>query len=100
MDLAFFMQTTPGMKNMSIYRKLLSAEFWASVEWMFAIPANRIGNLFLNPVQIALNSYVLDFFFQILSNKYWLKISTTIDDYASMIIIFIGMVVSKMRFFG
>ena len=100
MDLALFMQTTPSMKNTSIYRKILSAEFWASVEWIFAIPANRIGNLFLNPAQIALSSYVFDFFSQILSNKYWLKITTTIDDYAGMIIIFIGMVVSKLRVFG
>jgi uncharacterized protein (DUF486 family) len=100
MDLALFMQTTPGMQNVSIYRKILSAEFWASVEWIFAIPANRIGNLFLNPAQIALTSYVFDFISQIVSNKYWLKIATTIDDYAGMVIIFLGMAVSKMRLFG
>ena len=100
MDLALFMQTTPGMKNLSIYRKILSAEFWASVQWMFAIPANRIGNLFLNPVQIGLSSYVFDFLAQIISNKYWLKIATTLDDYVGMLIIFIGMFVSKMRVFG
>jgi hypothetical protein len=100
MDLALFMQTTPGMKYASIYRKILSAEFWASVEWIFAIPANRIGNLFLNPAQIALSSYGFDFLSQIVSNKYWLKIATTIDDYAGMIIIFLGMVVSKLRIFG
>ena len=100
MDLALFMQTTQGLKESSIYRKILSAEFWASVQWMFAIPANRIGNLFLNPAQLGLSSYIFDFLAQILSNKYWLKLSTSIDDYVGMIIIFLGMIVSKMRVFG
>ena len=100
MDLALFMQTTKGLKDSSIYRKILSAEFWASVQWMFAIPANRIGNLFLNPAQLGLSSYIFDFLAQILSNKYWLKLSTSIDDYVGMIIIFVGMIVSKMRVFG
>jgi hypothetical protein len=100
MDLALFTQTTPSMKDASIFRKILSAEFWASVQWMFAIPANRLGNLFLNPAQIALSSYIFDFASQLLSNKFWLKLTTSIDDYFGMIIIFLGMVVSKMRLLG
>jgi uncharacterized protein (DUF486 family) len=100
MDLALFLQTTQGMKDASIYKKILSAEFWASVQWLFAIPANRIGNVFLNPAQLGLSSYIFDFLAQILSNKYWLKLTTSIDDYAGMVIIFLGMVVSKMRVFG
>jgi uncharacterized protein (DUF486 family) len=100
MDLALFMQTTPDMKDLSIYRKILSAEFWASVQWMFAIPANRIGNLFLNPAQLGLSSYIFDFLAQIVSNKYWLKLHTSLDDYAGMVIIFLGMIVSKLRMFG
>ena len=100
MDLALFTQTTAGMKDASFIKKLLSAEFWASVQWMFAIPANRLGNLFLNPAQIGLSSYIFDFLAQLWSNKFWLKLTTSLDDYIGMVIIFLGMVVSKLRLFG
>ena len=100
MDLGLFTQTTPSMKDATIYMKILVSEFWASIQWMFAIPANRIGNLFLNPAQIALSSYIFDFLAQLWSNKFWLKLTTTIDDYIGMIVIFVGMYVSKMRTFG
>ena len=100
MDLGLFTQTTPSMKDATIYMKILVSEFWASIQWMFAIPSNRIGNLFLNPAQIGLSSYIFDFLAQILSNKFWLKLTTSIDDYIGMVFIFIGMYISTMRTFG
>ncbi len=100
MDLGLFTQTTPSMKEATIYMKILVSEFWASVQWMFAIPANRIGNLFLNPAQIALSSYIFDFLAQLWSNKFWLKLTTTMDDYIGMLLIFFGMYVSKYKVFG
>ena len=99
MDLALFMQTTLK-PDASIYQKLFTSEFWATIEWLFIIPAQRIGNTFLNPAQLNLSSFVFDFFGQIVTNNFWLKIPTTIDDYAGMILILIGMFVSKMRTFG
>jgi hypothetical protein len=35
MDFALFTQTTPEMKDANIFAKILSSEFWASIEWMF-----------------------------------------------------------------
>lgn len=100
MDFALFTQTTPEMKDANILAKILSSEFWASIEWMFLIPANRIGNTFLSAAQISLSSYVFDFLAQIWSNSYWLKLPTTIDDYVGMILIFFGMYSSKYTIFG
>ena len=100
MDFALFTQTTPGMKDAHILVKILSAEFWASIEWMFLIPANRIGNLFLTAPQITLSSYIFDFLAQLWSNSFWLNLPTTIDDYAAMFIILFGMAVSKFVLFG
>lgn len=99
-DLAMFMQTTLKGADATFYNKLLTSEFWATIEWFFVIPANRLGNTFLNPAQISLTSYVFDFIGQIVSNKYWLMIPTTIDDYIAMIIIMIGMYFSSFRTFG
>ena len=99
MDLALFNQTTPEMENAPFLTKVKWAEFWATIEWMFVIPANRIGNLFLTAPQLSLSSYVFDFLGQLVTNKYWLKIPTTIDDYVGMIIIFIGMAISAYKIF-
>ena len=88
------------MKNANILVKILSSEFWASIEWMFLIPANRIGNTFLSAPQISLSSYIFDFLAQLWSNAYWLKLPTTIDDYVGMVLIFFGMYASKYTIFG
>lgn len=100
MDFALFTQTTPAMKDAGILSKILSSEFWASVEWMFLIPANRIGNSFLSAAQISLSSYVFDFLAQLWSNAFWLKLTTTIDDYTGMFLILFGMYASKYVVFG
>ena len=100
MDFALFTQTTPTMKDAGILAKILSSEFWASIEWMFLIPANRIGNTFLTAAQISLSSYVFDFLAQLWSNSFWLKLPTTIDDYVGMFLILFGMYVAKYTVFG
>jgi uncharacterized protein (DUF486 family) len=100
MDFALFTQTTPEMKDASIFGKMITSEFWASIEWMFLIPANRIGNTFLSATQISLSSYVFDFLAQLWSNSYWLKLPTTIDDYVGMFLILFGMYAAKYTTFG
>jgi uncharacterized protein (DUF486 family) len=100
MEFALFTQTTSAMKNASIYEKILTSEFWASIEWMFVIPMQRIGNTFLNPAQLSLSSYVWDFIAQLWSNTYWLKLPTTVDDYTGMALILFGMFASKYVIFG
>ena len=99
MDLALFQQTTPEMKNASFFKKVMGAEKWATIEWLFVIPANRMGNLFLTAPQISLSSYVFDFLGQLVTNKYWLHIPTTVDDYTGMIIILLGMFISAYKIF-
>lgn len=100
MDLALFMQTTAGMKDASTIKKILTAEFWATIEWMFVIPSNRIANRFLSAAQVSLSSYVFDFLGQVLSNAFWLKLPTTLDDYAAMVLIFVAMIISKYHLAG
>ena len=100
MDLALFMQTTPGMKDASFLKKLLVSEALATIEWVFIIPANRIGNRFMSAAQVSLWSYIFDFLGQILSNKFWLHLPTTLDDYTGMILIMIGMTISSYRLLG
>ena len=99
-ELALFMQTTLKGEDATFYNKLLTSEFWATVEWFFVIPAQRTGNTFLNPAQLNISSYIFNFIGQFVANKYWLKIPTTLDDYIAMVVILIGMSCSTFRVFG
>jgi uncharacterized protein (DUF486 family) len=100
MDFAMFSQTTEDAKDVSILEKIITSEFWASIEWMFVIPANRIAYTFLSPAQMSLSSYVFDFMGQIGSNMFWLNLPTTIDDYVGMLFILFGMYVAKFKVLG
>jgi uncharacterized protein (DUF486 family) len=100
MQFALFSQITPEMKDTNIFEKLLTSEFWATIEWFFIVPAQRIGNTFLTAPQLALSSYIFNFLSQIWSNSYWLNIKTTIDDYIGMLLILFGMYVAKYTLFG
>ena len=99
MQFALFSQLTPEMDNASMIELILHSEFWASIQWLFVIPVQRIGILFFTPPQLAMISCLLDFLSQIYSNVFWLKLKTEIDDYVGMIAIFIGLAISKFRVF-
>ena len=96
MDLAFFVNNMSFMKNSGFIKKLAMSEFWATIEWMFLIPANRMGNRILTAAQVNLSSFVFDFLGQIATNKFLLDMPTTIDDYAAMGLIMLGCNVKKM----
>mgnify|MGYP001254134399 FL=1 len=99
MDLAFFVNNMDFMKNSGFVKKLAMSEFWATIEWMFLIPANRIGNRILTAAQVNLSSFVFDFLGQIATNKFLLDMPTTIDDYAAMGLIMFGMYISVYKLF-
>lgn len=100
MDLAFFVNNMDFMKNSGFIKKLAMSEFWATIEWMFLIPANRMGNKILTAAQVNLSSFVFDFLGQIATNKFLLDLPTTIDDYTAMGLILLGMYFSVYKTFG
>ena len=99
MDLAFFANNMDFMKNAKFIQKLGMAEFWATIEWMFLIPAQRLGNRIMQAAQINLSSFVFDFLGQIATNKFLLDLPTTIDDYTAMALILIAMYISLYKIF-
>jgi hypothetical protein len=99
MQLALFSQLTPEMDNASLMELTLNSEFWASIQWLFVIPVQRIGILFFTPPQLAMVSCVLNLVTQLFSNAFWLNLKTEIDDYVGMMAIFVGLAISKFRVF-
>ena len=97
MQIALFAQTTDENKTKPMFETMISSQFWATMEWIFVIPAQRLGILLFNPAQLAMSSYVFNFLSQIGSNAFWLKLPTLIDDYAGMGLILLGMYVAKFK---
>ena len=73
MDVALFYQGTPAMKDATFTKKLLATEFFATLQWLFIIPSERIGNKFLTAPQLGLASFVFDFL--LTSNLSWLSVT-------------------------
>ena len=95
-----FIQTLPFMKDSTFTYKLLTSEFWASMNVIVFIPSLRIANKYLNPAQLMLYGYLVSFCVQIFSNHYMFINLTSYDDYVAMIIMFIAMVISAYKIFG
>ena len=96
-DAAMFYQMSPGMKGASFWHKVAASEVWATLEFLILIPANRLGNRFLTAAQVSLSSFIFDFVAQLWTNKFWLKLPTTPDDYVAMVVILGGMAVSTYK---
>ena len=100
MDKALFSQTTPQAVSAPWHKKLMTAEKWALLQWLFIIPSERLGNKFLTVPQLGLTSFLFDFVGQIVSNIFWLKIPITIDDWTAMSIITGALYISIYKVFG
>ena len=99
-DIALFLQTTKERVNDTLLEKIIANEFWATAMWCVAIPAMRIGVSIMNPIKLTIASYLFLFGSQIITNTFWLKIPTTIDDYASIVVVVFGLLISAYKVFG
>ena len=88
------------LKKESYIDAVIGPQSYHEINEIIIIPANRIGNRFMSAAQVSLWSYIFDFLGQILSNTFWLKLPTTLDDYAAMALIFIGMYISVYKKLG
>lgn len=99
-EIALFMQTTKAHINDTLLEKIIANEFWATCMWCAAIPAMRIGVSIMNPIKLTIVSYLFLFGSQIVSNTFWLKVPTTIDDYVAICIVVAGLLVATYKVFG
>jgi hypothetical protein len=99
-DIALFAQTRESMINDSLLQKIINNEFYATILWMLAIPAMRIGYTIMNPIKLTMFAYLFLFGGQIVTNYVWLNEPTTVDDYAAIVIVIAGLLVSSYKVFG
>ena len=99
-DVTLFLQTREFMRHDSLIMKIINNEFWATILWCVAIPGMRIGYTIMNPIRLTMFSYLFLFGGQIVSNYTWLNEPTTIDDYATILVAIVGLMISTYKIFG
>ena len=99
-EFALFYQLTPEVIDKSFTHKLIFTELFATLEWMFLIPAIHVGNNFLSVIQITLASFIYSTIGQLGANYYILNQPVELDDYIGILIIFIGILVSTFKIIG
>ena len=99
-DITLFLQTKEFMRHDSMILKIINNLFWATILWSVAIPGVRIGYTIMNPVRLTMLSYLLLFGGQIVSNYTWLNEPTTVDDYATILVAIVGLMISTYKVFG
>ncbi len=99
-QLSLFLQTTEGFKNAPYAEILLTTEFWASLQWAFALPAFRLGTQLLSAPQIYLAGYLIGFATQIFSSFFIFKSKITVDDYVTILIMLSALIISKFKLVG
>ena len=100
MELALFSQLTPANKDKTELVKVIESQGWATLEWIFLIPANRLASTFLSVPQISLSSFVFDFATQLAADRFWLGVPTTLDDYIGVVLAGLGIAISTLRLAG
>jgi len=98
--IATFSQTLPFMKHSSYLYKLLTSEFWATINVLIYIPYLRIANKYFNPAQLILYVYFTSFAVQIFSNKYVFVGPIAYDDYVAIFIMLCALAISVYKVFG
>ena len=97
---AAFSQTLPFMKDSGFAQKLLTSEFWATLNVLVYVPYLRIANAFLNPAQLLLYGYFISFCVQLVSNNYLFISPTSYDDYIAMVLMLCAMGISSYKIFN
>ena len=95
--LVLFLENTPAHVNDSFFLKLMTNEFFTTLEWCFALPSIFMGSTFLSVPQIILMSYLVGFVVQIIMEKILLKFETSIDSFVAMAIILFAVLVSQLN---
>ena len=99
-DIALFIQTKDFMVHDSLISKIITNEFFATILWMCAIPATRLGFGLFGAIKLTMMSYLFLFGGQIISNYMWLNEPTTVDDYISIVVVIFGLLISTFKVFG
>ena len=98
LNYALYAQLELGIN--SFWEKLLHSEFWASIEWIFLIPAQVIGYSFFTPIQLSLTSFGFEYLTQLLFVIYnGLQKNITLDEYVGLFIILFALYASKTNMF-
>jgi hypothetical protein len=99
-QLALFVPTLKLMENSPLSLNLAISIFFVLIQTALIIPMLWKGLLIMSPIQLTIFVFVITFLVQLITNKYIFENVNTIDDYFAMILMTLGIVISKLKTFG
>ena len=99
-QLSLFVPTLKIMDNAPVSLNLAISIFFVLIQTALIIPMLWKGLLIMSPIQLKIFVFVITFFVQLITNQYIFENVNTVDDYFAIIIMILGMVISKLKIFG
>jgi hypothetical protein len=99
-QLALFVPTLKGMENSPLSLNLAISIFFVLIQTALIIPMLWKGLVIMSPIQLTIFVFVVTFLVQLITNVYIFGEVNTIDDYVAMIVMTLGIVISKLKLFN
>ena len=99
-QLSFFIITLPYIKHLNIIIIFLVSICFLLVQLVFMIYYIMFGLQLMRTITLVILVFILTFIIQLIMNYYVFNNVNTVDDYIGMILMIIGIIISKTQFFN
>lgn len=99
-QMSFFIITLPSIKHLHILIIFLISFGFLLIQLAFMIHYVRLGLDLMRTVSLVILVFIITFIIQLITNYYIFNNTNTLDDYIGMIIMIIGIIISKTQCFN
>jgi len=97
---SLFIMTLPAIRDLSLLIKMVISICFTLVQLLFMVYYIKVGIQLMNTVSLVIIVFTITFILQLITNYYIYGNKNTLDDYVSMIIMTIGIIITQMQLFN
>lgn len=97
---ALFISTISEFDHLHLVIKLMISIFLTLIQLGFMVYYVNVGIEIMNPISLVMLVFIITFILQLITNIYIYGNKNTIDDYVGMVIMIIGIFISKTQVFN
>lgn len=97
---SLFMMTLPIIHDLNMLIKMMISICFTLIQLGFMVYYINTGIQIMNPVTLVICVFIITFILQLITNYYIYGNKNTIDEYTGMIIMLIGVIISKTQLFN
>lgn len=97
---SLFIMTLPEIRDLNMLIKMLISICFTLIQLGFMVYYIKLGMQLMNTVTLVIFVFIITFILQLITNYYIYGNKNTLDDYVGMIIMIIGIIISKTQIFN